>query len=124
MTGLAPPRRSLLTLNPLGGRVPKEKKKEHYTVFPVSDKNTKEKRIVVRIMAKNIRHERVSAVAVAMMGRGKWSTKDYEILARWFKLRREREEGCVHCWSKGSVDERKSTKDASVKNTFSKLKVL
>ncbi|GBO11752.1 hypothetical protein AVEN_190313-1 [Araneus ventricosus] len=29
-----------------------------------------------------------------MMGRGKWSTKDYEILARWFKLRREKEEGC------------------------------
>ncbi|GBN63631.1 hypothetical protein AVEN_231491-1 [Araneus ventricosus] len=28
------------------------------------------------------------------MGRGKWSTKDYEILARWFKLKREKEEGC------------------------------
>ncbi|GBM42701.1 Fatty acyl-CoA reductase 1 [Araneus ventricosus] len=45
-------------------------------------------------MAKNKRNERVSAVAVAMMGRGKWSTKDYEILASWLKLRREKEEGC------------------------------
>ncbi|GBO12347.1 hypothetical protein AVEN_31465-1 [Araneus ventricosus] len=62
--------------------------------FPNSDKNTKEKRFVVRIMAKNKRYERVSAVAVAMMGRGKWSTKEYEILARWFKLRREKEEEC------------------------------
>ncbi|GBM12159.1 hypothetical protein AVEN_39490-1 [Araneus ventricosus] len=58
------------------------------------DKNTKEKRIVVRITAKNTRYERVSAVAVAVMGRGKRSTKDYEFLARWFKLRREKEEEC------------------------------
>ncbi|GBM67377.1 hypothetical protein AVEN_169605-1 [Araneus ventricosus] len=62
--------------------------------FPDSDKNTKEKRIVVRIMAKNTRYERVSAFGAAMMGRGKWSTKDYEILARWFKLRREKGENC------------------------------
>ncbi|GBN79921.1 hypothetical protein AVEN_118218-1, partial [Araneus ventricosus] len=62
--------------------------------FPVSDKNTKEKKIVLRIMAKNTRYERVSAVAVAMMGREKWSTKDYEILARWFKLRTRKEERC------------------------------
>ncbi|GBN60752.1 hypothetical protein AVEN_128922-1 [Araneus ventricosus] len=69
--------------------------------FPVSDKNTKEKRIVVRIMAKNKRYERVSAVAVAMMGRGKWSTKDYEILARWFKLRREKKKKLAHLLTKG-----------------------
>ncbi|GBN99382.1 hypothetical protein AVEN_169156-1 [Araneus ventricosus] len=70
---------------PTGGRGPKEKKKEHYAVFfPVSDKNTKDKRIVLRIMAKNTRYERVSGVAVAMMGRGKWSTKDYEILENIF----------------------------------------
>ncbi|GBO26049.1 hypothetical protein AVEN_170593-1 [Araneus ventricosus] len=67
------------------GRGPKEKKKEHYAgFFPVSDKNTKDKRIVLRIMAKNPRYERVSAVAVAMMGKGKWSTKDYEILENIF----------------------------------------
>ncbi|GBN09414.1 hypothetical protein AVEN_205289-1 [Araneus ventricosus] len=41
-------------------------------------------------MAKNKRYERVSDVAVAIMGRGKWSMKDYEILTRWFKLRREK----------------------------------
>ncbi|GBM80069.1 hypothetical protein AVEN_227809-1 [Araneus ventricosus] len=69
--------------------------------FPVSDKNTKEKRIVVWIMAKNTRYERVSAVDVVMMGRGKWSTKDYEILARWFKLRREIEERCFTAGPKG-----------------------
>ncbi|GBM40862.1 hypothetical protein AVEN_14787-1 [Araneus ventricosus] len=62
--------------------------------IPVSDKNTKEKIIVVWIMAKKPRYERVSVVAVAMMGRGKWSTKDHEILARWLKLRREKEERC------------------------------
>ncbi|GBM47249.1 hypothetical protein AVEN_136843-2-1, partial [Araneus ventricosus] len=84
----------LLTPLPTGGSGPKEKKNEHYAVFPVSDKNTKEKIIVVRIKAKNTRYERVSAVVVAMMGRGKWSTKDYEILAKWFKLRREKEEVC------------------------------
>ncbi|GBM76352.1 hypothetical protein AVEN_5909-1 [Araneus ventricosus] len=75
----------LLSPLPTGGRGPKEKKQEHYVVFfPVSDKNTKEKRIVVRIMAKNTRYERVSAFAAAMMGRGKWSTKDYEILGKYF----------------------------------------
>ncbi|GBN51351.1 hypothetical protein AVEN_136058-1 [Araneus ventricosus] len=72
----------------------------------VSDRNTKEKTIVVRITAKIKRYERVSAVAVAMMRRGKWSTKDYEILAKWFKLRREKEKRRVfHCWSKG-IDSR------------------
>ncbi|GBM45096.1 hypothetical protein AVEN_152345-1 [Araneus ventricosus] len=89
---------------PTRGRGPKEKKKEHYAVFfPVSDKNTKEKEIVVQIMAKSTRYERVSAVSVAIMGRGKWSTKDYNILARWFKLRREKEEGCFTAGSKGQL---------------------
>ncbi|GBL95618.1 hypothetical protein AVEN_24824-1 [Araneus ventricosus] len=63
--------------------------------FPVNDKNTKEKRIVVRIMAKNTRYERVSAVAVAMMGRENGGRRNgYEILARWFKLKREIVEWC------------------------------
>ncbi|GBM22188.1 hypothetical protein AVEN_190837-1 [Araneus ventricosus] len=78
------PSRLLIPL-PTGGRGPKEKKKEQYAVFfPVSDENTKDKRIVLRIMAKNTRYERVSAVAVAMMGRGKWSTNNYEILEHIF----------------------------------------
>ncbi|GBO33117.1 hypothetical protein AVEN_169249-1 [Araneus ventricosus] len=37
-----------------------------------------------------------------MMGRGKWSTKDYGIPARWFKLRREKEEGCFTAGPKGN----------------------
>ncbi|GBM69833.1 hypothetical protein AVEN_198540-1 [Araneus ventricosus] len=61
-----------------------EKERTLCGFFPVSHKNTKDKRIVLRIMAKNTRYERVSAVAVAMMGRGKWSTKDYEILENIF----------------------------------------
>ncbi|GBM58035.1 hypothetical protein AVEN_170642-1 [Araneus ventricosus] len=36
-----------------------------------------------------------------MIGKGKWSTKDYEFLARWFKLRRRKEEAVSHFWSKG-----------------------
>ncbi|GBN91528.1 hypothetical protein AVEN_81825-1 [Araneus ventricosus] len=66
----------------------------HYQRQKVSDINTNEKRIVFRIMAKTTRYERVSAVAVAMKGRGIWRTKDYEIFARWFKLRRLKVEGC------------------------------
>ncbi|GBO14398.1 hypothetical protein AVEN_25945-1 [Araneus ventricosus] len=92
----------LLSPLPTGGRGSKEKKKEHYAVFPVSDKNTKGKIIVVRIMANNTRYERISVVAVAIMGRGKLSTKDYEILAKWFKLRREKE-GCFTAGPKGQL---------------------
>ncbi|GBM45777.1 hypothetical protein AVEN_208095-1 [Araneus ventricosus] len=44
-------------------------------------------------MAQNTRYERVSAIAVEMMERGNWIAKDYEILARCFKLRREKEKG-------------------------------
>ncbi|GBO13486.1 hypothetical protein AVEN_158398-1 [Araneus ventricosus] len=78
------------------------KRKNTMRFFLVSDQNTKEKRIVVRIMAKIKRHKRVSAVAVAMMGREKWSTKDYEILAKWFKRRRDKKKKrrVFHCWSK------------------------
>ncbi|GBN03298.1 hypothetical protein AVEN_165051-1 [Araneus ventricosus] len=54
-------------------------------------------------MAKNTRYERVSAVAVAMMVSGKWSTKDYEILSRWFKVRSEKEEGCFTASPKGQL---------------------
>ncbi|GBM25018.1 hypothetical protein AVEN_50356-1 [Araneus ventricosus] len=80
-----------------------EKERSLSVFFLVSDKNTKEMRIVVWIMAKNKRYERVSGVAVAVMGRGKWSTKDYEILARWFKLRREKEKWCFTAGPKGQL---------------------
>ncbi|GBN05132.1 hypothetical protein AVEN_208845-1 [Araneus ventricosus] len=93
----------LLSPLPIRGRGPKQKKNEHYAVFPVSDKNNKEKIIVVRIMAKNTRYERISSVAVAMMDRAKCNAKDYEILARWFKVRREKEEGCFTAGPKGQL---------------------
>ncbi|GBM74377.1 hypothetical protein AVEN_78653-1 [Araneus ventricosus] len=92
--------------------------------FPISDKNTKEKRIIVRIMAINKRYERVSAVAVAMMGRGKWSTKDYEILARWFKLRREKEEGCFTAGPKGTGELRWTSSFLSVVCSGSRCPIL
>ncbi|GBO25577.1 hypothetical protein AVEN_67462-1 [Araneus ventricosus] len=37
------------------------------------------------------------------MGRGKWSAKDYEILPRWFKLRKEKEGGCFTAGPKGQL---------------------
>ncbi|GBN04825.1 hypothetical protein AVEN_1912-1 [Araneus ventricosus] len=73
--------------------------------FPVGNKNTKEKRIVVRIRAKFKRYERVFAVAVVMMGREKWSTKDYEILAKWLKLRREKKEWCFTAGPKAETSQ-------------------
>ncbi|GBM02528.1 hypothetical protein AVEN_178467-1 [Araneus ventricosus] len=114
----------LLSLLHTGGRRSKKQKKKTVRSFPVSDKNTKENRIVVRIMDKNTRYERVSAVAITMMGMGKWITKDYEIIARWFKLRREKEEGCFTAGPKGQLINENQRKSLPQKTLFIKLKVL
>ncbi|GBM52009.1 hypothetical protein AVEN_122379-1 [Araneus ventricosus] len=52
------------------------------------------------------------------MGRGNWSTKDYEILSRWFKLRREKEEVCSTAGPKGRPSPRKSRTSAGLSKRF------
>ncbi|GBM69944.1 hypothetical protein AVEN_13804-1 [Araneus ventricosus] len=55
-----------------------------------------------------------------MMGRGEWSAKSYEILARWFKLRKE--EGCFIAGQKGQWINEIQRKTLPLKTLFIKLR--